>query len=140
MMVMQEVALAQEIDLSNVIRRPKCVIEVNVKLLETKFRSTLLTEPAKLDRFPVEVRISFNNVQIELPAGFAEIFWDVSRIIPLRGENACGFQVERGDASTSNRLAVYFFGDKIKKIERFDFRGRVVSTTNFNYPGPVVLD
>lgn len=134
------VAGAQEIDVSNVITHPRCAIDVSAKLWEVKSQSILPTAATMSRRVPVEVRVSFNNVQIELPVGFTEIFWDASRIVPLRKESACGFEVVRGDGSTSNRLAVYFLNNKIRRVERFDLKGRVVSSTNFNYPGPVVLD
>lgn len=131
---------AQQIDVSNVIDRPNCLIDVEVKLLDLRDSSVGPTQPNLSRRIPTEVRIRYNGAAVELPAGFAEIFWDASRILPLGDDRTCGFQVDRGDASTSNRIRVSLGGKRIRKVERFDLKGRVVSTTTFSYPGPVVID
>lgn len=132
--------VAQPIDVSNVVSRPKCVIGATIKLVEAKALPPMTTVLAQTFRFPSEVVIKFNGMKMELPPGFVEIFLDASRIIPLRDETTCGFYVERGDASTSNRLAVYFSNGRIKRVDRFDLKGRVVSSTTFHYPGSVVLN
>ena len=116
------------------------MIDIDVKLVDVAVDRAGPGQNLSFGRLPKTVRIQYNKTRMELPSGFAEIFLDASRILPLRDQTLCGFLVERGDASTSNRIAVFFGEKRIRKIERYDLKGRTVSTTTFNYPGPVILD
>ena len=128
-------------EVSNQIERPGCSLDVSITAAAIPPSLLQPSWSVRPEDVVVDVRVTLNGKAVAIPPGFSQALQSPTRVLPLRRENACGFRLQRSDASTaSGVLEVTVEQGRIQRVERFDIKGRTTSITTFKYPGVVVLD